>query len=91
MVLTIKSKADIIITARLLRRDIAGIGKQEIKKLPVLGKVLEFGGIVYIDRSNSASAIDAMTPLVDAMRNEGKSVCACSGGYENNITQAWTI
>lgn len=75
-----QSKADIIITARLLRRDIAGIGKQEIKKLPVLGKVLEFGGIVYIDRSNSASAIDAMTPLVDAMRNEGKSVVLAPEG-----------
>lgn len=75
-----QSKADIIITARLLRRDIAGIGKQEIKKLPVLGKVLEFGGIVYIDRGNSASAIDAMTPLVDAMRNEGKSVVLAPEG-----------
>lgn len=75
-----QSKADIIITARLLRRDVAGIGKQEIKKLPVLGKVLEFGGIVYIDRNNSANAIEAMKPLVDAMRNEGKSVVLAPEG-----------
>lgn len=75
-----QSKADIIIAARLLRRDVAGIGKQEIKKLPVLGKVLEFGGIVYIDRNNSANAIEAMKPLVDAMRNEGKSVVLAPEG-----------
>lgn len=75
-----QSKADIIIAARLLRRDVAGIGKQEIKKLPVLGKVLAFGGIVYIDRNNSANAIEAMKPLVDAMRNEGKSVVLAPEG-----------
>lgn len=75
-----QSKADIIIAARLLRRDIAGIGKQEIKKLPVLGKILEFGGIVYIDRNDSAGAIESMKPLVLAMRNEGKSVVLAPEG-----------
>ncbi|MGI9295176.1 MAG: HAD-IB family hydrolase [Pseudomonadales bacterium] len=69
-----QSKADVVIAARLLRRDIAGVGKQEIKKMPVIGKVLELGGVVMIDRANASSAIEAMTPLVDAMRNEGKSV-----------------
>ena len=56
-----QSKADVIIIAKLLRRDIAGIGKQEIKKeTPILGKVLELGGVVFIDRANARSAIDAM-------------------------------
>lgn len=76
-----QSKADVVIMARLLRRDIAGIGKQEIKtETPVLGKVLEFGGVVFIDRSNAKSAIDSITPLVDAMRNEGKSVVLAPEG-----------
>lgn len=75
-----QSKADIIIAARLLRRDIAGVGKQEIKKMPVIGKVLELGGVVMIDRANASSAIEAMTPLVDAMRNEGKSVVLAPEG-----------
>ena len=48
--------------AKLLRRDIAGIGKQEIKKEnPLIGTVLEMGGVVLIDRANAKSAIEAIT------------------------------
>jgi putative phosphoserine phosphatase/1-acylglycerol-3-phosphate O-acyltransferase len=69
-----QSKADVVIMARLLRRDIAGVGKKEIKDMPLIGKTLELAGTIFIDRENSASAIEAMKPLVDAMRNQGKSV-----------------
>lgn len=75
-----QSKADVVIMARLLRQDIAGVGKQEIKRMPVIGKVLELGGVVMIDRKNAASAIEAMAPLVDAMRQEGKSVVLAPEG-----------
>ncbi|MEE4110710.1 MAG: HAD-IB family hydrolase [Halieaceae bacterium] len=75
-----QSKADVVICAKLLRRDMAGVGKQEIKKMPVIGKVLELGGVVMIDRKNAASAIEAMQPLVDAMRNEGRSVALAPEG-----------
>jgi putative phosphoserine phosphatase/1-acylglycerol-3-phosphate O-acyltransferase len=75
-----QSKVDVMIAARLLRRDIAGVGKQEIKKMPVIGKVLEFGGVVMIDRANSRSAIEAMAPLVDAIREDGKSVALAPEG-----------
>jgi len=75
-----QSKADVVIIARLLRRDIAGVGKKEIKKMPLTGKVLELAGTVFIDRENAASAIEAMQPLVDAMRNEGKSVVIAPEG-----------
>jgi putative phosphoserine phosphatase/1-acylglycerol-3-phosphate O-acyltransferase len=75
-----QSKADVIILAKLLRRDIAGIGKQEIRDMPVIGKVMEYGGLVFIDRANSGSAIQAMAPLVDAMVNEGKSVIVAPEG-----------
>lgn len=76
-----QSKADVVIVAKLLRRDIAGVGKQEIKKeTPILGKVMELGGVVFIDRANSKSAINAMQPLVDAMRKEGKSVVIAPEG-----------
>ncbi|MHA7817927.1 MAG: HAD-IB family hydrolase [Pseudohaliea sp.] len=75
-----QSKADVVIMARLLRQDIAGVGKQEIRRMPVIGKVLELGGVVMIDRKNAASAIEAMAPLVDAMRREGKSVVLAPEG-----------
>jgi putative phosphoserine phosphatase/1-acylglycerol-3-phosphate O-acyltransferase len=75
-----QSKADVVIIARLLRRDIAGVGKKEIKKMPLIGKTLELAGTVFIDRENASSAIDAMQPLVDAMRNAGKSVVIAPEG-----------
>ncbi|TXS94068.1 HAD-IB family hydrolase [Parahaliea maris] len=75
-----QSKADVVIMTSLLRRDIAGVGKKEIKKLPVIGKVLEMGGVVMIDRANARSAIEAMEPLVQAMREEGKSVVLAPEG-----------
>jgi len=76
-----QSKADVIIVSKLLRRDIAGVGKQEIKtETPLLGKVLEMGGVVFIDRANAASAIEAMSPLVDAMKKEGRSVVLAPEG-----------
>lgn len=76
-----QSKADVVIVAKLLRRDIAGIGKQEIKKEnPLIGTVLEMGGVVLIDRANAKSAIEAITPLVDIMRDEGRSVVLAPEG-----------
>lgn len=75
-----QSKADVVIAAKLLRRDMAGVGKQEIKKMPVIGKVLELGGVVMIDRKNANSAIEAMKPLVEAMREEGRSVALAPEG-----------
>jgi putative phosphoserine phosphatase/1-acylglycerol-3-phosphate O-acyltransferase len=76
-----QSKADVVITAKLLRRDIVGVGKQEIKKeTPILGMVMELGGVVFIDRADGASAISAMQPLVDVMRKDGKSVVIAPEG-----------
>lgn len=75
-----QSKADVVIAARLLRQDLAGVGKQEIRRMPVIGKVLELGGVVMIDRQNAASAIEAMKPLVDAIRQGGKSVVLAPEG-----------
>ena len=75
-----QSNVDLVIVARLMRRDITGVGKREIRDIPIVGRVMESAGMVLIDRQNSASAIEAMTPLVDAMRVEGKSVCMSPEG-----------
>ena len=75
-----QSKADVVVIASLLRADMAGVGKKEIRDMPVIGRVLETAGVVIIDRANSASAIEAMTPLVEAMRDEGKSVVLAPEG-----------
>ena len=75
-----QSNVDLVIMARLMRRDISGVGKRELREMPVIGRVLEASGVVLIDRSNTAAAIASMAPLVDAMRVEGKSVCLSPEG-----------
>jgi len=81
-----QSNVDLVIVARLMRRDITGVGKREIRDMPIIGRVLEAAGVVLIDRKNTARAIEAMTPLVDAMRVEGKSVCLSPEGTRS-VTQ----
>jgi len=62
-----------MILAKLIRRDMGGVGKKEIKNIPILGKLMEWGGTVFVDRADGKSAIKAMEPLVDAIKIEGKS------------------
>jgi putative phosphoserine phosphatase/1-acylglycerol-3-phosphate O-acyltransferase len=76
----LEAGADVIICAQLLRRDIAGVGKKEIKKVPLIGAIMEMGGVVLIDRGDAKSAINAMKPLIDAMKKEGKSVAMAPEG-----------
>ena len=83
-----QSNVDLVIVARLLRRDITGVGKREIRDIPIVGRVLESAGVVLIDRKDTASAIETMTPLVDAMRVEGKSVAMSpEGTIPKNCTE----
>ena len=75
-----QSNVDLVVVARLLRRDITGVGKREIRDIPIVGRVLEAAGIVLIDRRDTASAIETMSSLVDTMRVEGKSVAMSPEG-----------
>lgn len=75
-----QSKADVIIAARLLRRDIAGVGKEEIKDTPFIGQVMHLSGVVFVDRQNTHSAVESMQPLVDVIREERKSVVLAPEG-----------
>jgi putative phosphoserine phosphatase/1-acylglycerol-3-phosphate O-acyltransferase len=75
-----QSKADVVILAKLVRKDMGGIGKQEIRKIPVLGKVMEMAGTVFIDRADTSNAIKAMEPLVEAIQTERRSICIAPEG-----------
>ena len=81
-----QSQADVVILPALLRRDLAGIGKKEIGNVPILGKLMQIGGTVLIDRENSASALEAMKPLVDVLQKEGRSVCVAPEGTRSTST-----
>ncbi len=81
-----QSQADVLILPSLLRRDLAGVGKKEIGDVPILGKLMQFGGTVLIDRENTTSAKEAMKPLVDVMLKEGRSVCIAPEGTRSTST-----
>jgi len=81
-----QSQADVVILPALLRRDLAGIGKKEIGNVPILGKLMQIGGTVLIDRENARSALEAMKPLVDVLQKEGRSVCVAPEGTRSTST-----
>jgi len=64
---------------RLLRRDVFAIAKKEVREKPVVGRVLDLLGLVYVDRDNRASAIAALRPAVQAVR-EGRSMVIAPEG-----------
>jgi len=82
-----QSQADIMVVAKLVRRDLAGIGKQEIRSIPLLGWILESAGVVFVDRSNTSSAIAAMRPLVHALQKDRKSVLIAPEGTRTESTK----
>jgi putative phosphoserine phosphatase/1-acylglycerol-3-phosphate O-acyltransferase len=75
-----QSNVDLVILSRLLRRDIVGVGKKELGRIPLIGQILEFSGVVLIDRKDTEKAIAAMSKLVEMMKIEGKSVCISPEG-----------
>ncbi len=82
-----QSDIDVLICAKILRRNFSGVGKAEIKKMPLIGMAMEMFGVVLIDRSNSKSAIDAMQPLVDRIKNEKISVVMAPEGTRTHSKQ----
>ena len=75
-----QSKADVAIMARLVRRDVVAVGKKEIQKMPLIGQAMGAAGVVFIDRSDRDKAIESMAPLMEAMRNDGKSLVIAPEG-----------
>ncbi|MEH6756480.1 MAG: HAD-IB family hydrolase [Parasphingorhabdus sp.] len=75
-----QSKADVMIMAKLVRKDVGSIAKHEVRDTPIIGKVMEFAGTVFVDRANGRNAIKAMAPLVDAIKVDGKSICIAPEG-----------
>ncbi|MCP4003927.1 MAG: HAD-IB family hydrolase [bacterium] len=68
-----QSALDALLMIKMLRRDITGVGKKEIRKNPVFGPLFGAAGVVFVDRANSTKAIEALEPAVDALR-EGRSL-----------------
>jgi len=64
---------------KLLRRDFTGIAKQELRNNPVFGPLFRAAGVVFVDRSNTAKAIKALGPAVEALRHGRSLIIAPEG------------
>jgi putative phosphoserine phosphatase/1-acylglycerol-3-phosphate O-acyltransferase len=64
-----QSAIEMLLLCKLLRRDFVGIGKQEIRRYPILGRVFAWAGTVFIDRQNHVKAVNALQPALDALKS----------------------
>ncbi len=74
-----QSALDAVVMIKLLRRDFTGVGKKEIASMPVVGQAASLMGIIFVDRANSAKAIAALKPAVDALKSGTSIVIAPEG------------
>jgi putative phosphoserine phosphatase / 1-acylglycerol-3-phosphate O-acyltransferase len=74
-----QSVADGYVLLRLLRAGFTGVAKQEVAHMPLLGHLLRALDFAFIDRGATRSAIEAMAPAVDRLR-QGMSVVIAPEG-----------
>ena len=73
-----QSALDAVLMVKLLRRDMTGVGKIELRNSP-LGPLFAAAGAVFVDRADTQKAIDALKPAVDALK-EGRSLVIAPEG-----------
>ncbi len=68
-----QSALDAVLMIKMLRRDLTGVGKKEIKRNPIFGPLFSAAGVAFVDRADTGRAIEALKPAVDALRH-GRSL-----------------
>jgi putative phosphoserine phosphatase/1-acylglycerol-3-phosphate O-acyltransferase len=74
-----QSSLDTVLMVKLLRRDLTGVGKRELRTNPIFGPLFGAAGVVFVDRADTASAIEALKPAVEALR-QGRSLVIAPEG-----------
>jgi putative phosphoserine phosphatase/1-acylglycerol-3-phosphate O-acyltransferase len=74
-----QSAVDVLITARMLREDVIGVAKKEIKHQLPMGIAFTYTGTVFIDREHVGDPRLALKPAVDALI-AGRSVVIAPEG-----------
>jgi putative phosphoserine phosphatase/1-acylglycerol-3-phosphate O-acyltransferase len=74
-----QSGLELVLLLKLLRRDFTGIAKQELRHNPIFGPLFRAAGVVFVDRSDTAKAIEALGPAVEALRHGRSLIMAPEG------------
>lgn len=72
-ILNHQSNADLLIAIKLIKKNARGVAKMELKKLPIVGQILEAAGTIFLDRTDKDKAIEALKPAIDSLK-QGISV-----------------
>jgi putative phosphoserine phosphatase/1-acylglycerol-3-phosphate O-acyltransferase len=80
-----RNNFDSAITARLVEKDFTGIAKKELENTLIFGTFGKLADVAFVDRSNSAAAVDALKPLQD-LAKKGLSVIVAPEGTRLETT-----
>jgi len=81
-----QSGLDAPLMLKMVRRDVTGIAKQEIRRNPIFGPLFAAAGVVFIDRADSKKAIEALGPALEALR-QGRSIIISPEGTRQKTTR----
>jgi putative phosphoserine phosphatase/1-acylglycerol-3-phosphate O-acyltransferase len=81
-----QSGLDTILMLKLLRRDLTGVAKKEIRSNPIFGPLFAAAGVVFVDRADTTKAIDALRPAVEALR-QGRSLAISPEGTRSSTVR----
>ena len=62
-----------MIAAKLIRKDARGVAKHELKKMPIIGQIMEASGTIFLDRTDKEKSIEALKPAIESLKT-GTSV-----------------
>ncbi len=74
-----QSSLDMFVLGHLIKQDLGGVAKKELARDPLFGPMGLLVPIAYVDRANSASAVEALKPVVEMLR-EGISFAIAPEG-----------
>jgi putative phosphoserine phosphatase/1-acylglycerol-3-phosphate O-acyltransferase len=84
-----QSAADFFILLKLIRNDVTGVAKKELKNTP-FGPIFTALGAIYVDRADKGKAIDALKPAVEALKG-GISVAIAPEGTRSGSKELGTF
>lgn len=77
-----QSQLDVVVVPYVLRSAVTGVAKAELVHNPVFGPLMRFVGVTFIDRSDTARAVDALRPVVDTLES-GISIAVAPEGHRS--------
>ncbi|HYH52302.1 MAG TPA: HAD-IB family hydrolase [Acidimicrobiia bacterium] len=64
-----QSSFDVIVIARLLRRDFTAVAKAELAKDPIFAPLGALAGVAYVERGDRSQSRAALAPVVEKLRS----------------------